>query len=216
MSAATSDSTPAYIAATTGGVPCTTLATLLLELSLTRIFSVVFYYHFAFLAISIGLFGLGAGGVFSCVAAGWRGTFFARLGNLALHTSGYVFAALIFLLSREGDLSNWSLGVVYFAVALPFFSAGAVVSLVISETIERVERVYFVDLLGAPAGCLILLPLLNYIGGPNTVLAAATVYAISVAIWYNLDGQGIMRVAARSPLSSSSTPRWRSSTCSST
>ena len=36
----------------------TTLATLLLELSLTRIFSVVFYYHFAFLAISIALFGL--------------------------------------------------------------------------------------------------------------------------------------------------------------
>ena len=40
-------------------VALTTLATLLLELSLTRIFSVVFYYHFAFLAISIALFGLG-------------------------------------------------------------------------------------------------------------------------------------------------------------
>src|ERR1035438_8634124 len=37
-------------------VALTTLATLLLELSLTRIFSVVFYYHFAFLAISIALF----------------------------------------------------------------------------------------------------------------------------------------------------------------
>ena len=34
----------------------TTLATLVLELALTRIFSVVFYYHFAFLAISIALF----------------------------------------------------------------------------------------------------------------------------------------------------------------
>ncbi len=48
----------------------TTLATLLLELSLTRIFSVVFFYHFAFLAISIALFGLGLGGVFSYVVAG--------------------------------------------------------------------------------------------------------------------------------------------------
>ena len=48
-------------------VALTTLATLLLELSLTRIFSVVFFYHFAFLAISIALFGLGAGGVFSYV-----------------------------------------------------------------------------------------------------------------------------------------------------
>ena len=51
------------------GVAFTTLATLILELSLTRIFSVVFYYHFAFLAISIALFGLGAGGLFSYVVA---------------------------------------------------------------------------------------------------------------------------------------------------
>ena len=47
------------------GIALTTLATLLLELSLTRIFSVVFFYHFAFLAISVALFGLGAGGLFS-------------------------------------------------------------------------------------------------------------------------------------------------------
>ena len=58
----------------------TTLATLLLELSLTRIFSVVFYYHFVFLAISIALFGLGAGGVFSYVVAGWKGNLFRKLG----------------------------------------------------------------------------------------------------------------------------------------
>ena len=57
-------------------VALTTLATLLLELSLTRIFSVVFYYHFAFLAISIALFGLGAGGVFSYVVAGWKAPLF--------------------------------------------------------------------------------------------------------------------------------------------
>ena len=52
-------------------VALTTLATLLLELSLTRIFSVVFYYHFAFLAISIALFGLGVGGVLSYLVCGW-------------------------------------------------------------------------------------------------------------------------------------------------
>ena len=65
----------------------TTLATLILELSLTRIFSVVFYYHFAFLAISIALFGLGAGGVFSYVAGASRGDFFVKLGTLAALTA---------------------------------------------------------------------------------------------------------------------------------
>src|SRR6201996_8181687 len=38
---------------------------LLLELGLTRLFSVVLFYHFAFLAISVALLGLGAGGVFA-------------------------------------------------------------------------------------------------------------------------------------------------------
>ena len=37
----------------------------LLELALTRLFSVVLFYHFAFLAISIALLGLGSGGVFA-------------------------------------------------------------------------------------------------------------------------------------------------------
>ena len=60
-------------------VALTTLATLLLELSLTRIFSVVFYYHFAFLAISIALFGLGVGGVLSYLISGWPGSSFRKL-----------------------------------------------------------------------------------------------------------------------------------------
>ncbi len=50
-------------------VALTALATLILELALTRIFSVVFYYHLAFLAISIALFGLGAGGVVAASAS---------------------------------------------------------------------------------------------------------------------------------------------------
>src|ERR1700689_2201589 len=45
------------------GIALASFATLLLELSLTRLFSVVLFYHFAFLAISIALLGLGAGGV---------------------------------------------------------------------------------------------------------------------------------------------------------
>src|SRR5262245_49329774 len=38
---------------------------LMTELALTRIFSVIMYYHFAFLAISIALFGLSASGVYA-------------------------------------------------------------------------------------------------------------------------------------------------------
>ena len=47
------------------GIALSSFAALLLELALTRLFSVVLFYHFAFLAISIALLGLGAGGVFA-------------------------------------------------------------------------------------------------------------------------------------------------------
>src|SRR5690242_5903018 len=96
------------------GVAFTTMATLILELALTRIFSVVFYYHFAFLAISIALFGLGAGGVFSYVVAARPGNVYQKLGSLALTASVSVLLVLWFILSRENN-GVWTLAGVYFA-----------------------------------------------------------------------------------------------------
>jgi SAM-dependent methyltransferase len=62
------------------------------------------------------------------------------------------------------------------------------VSLAIAETIQRVDRVYFFDLLGAAGGCLVLIPLLNILGGPGVVLGAAAIFAASSAVWFGLVG----------------------------
>ena len=168
----------------------------MLELSLTRVFSVIFYYHFAFLAISIALFGLGAGGVFSYVIAGWRGNFYWKLGALASLNSLVVLGSLIFLITRTGEPGGFMLVLVYFASALPFFVSGTIVSLTVAETIARIDRVYFFDLLGAAGGCLVLVPFLNYWGGPNTVLAASILFAVSASIWLNLAGSFSGRASA--------------------
>jgi hypothetical protein len=178
------------------GLSFTTLATLLLELSLTRIFSVVFHYHLAFLAISVALFGLGAGGVFSYVVAGWRSNLFAAMGSLAVGNGAAVVASLWFLLSRQGDLGYATLAAVYLASSIPFFLAGAIVSLAISEAVERIDRAYFFDLAGAAAGCLVLIEFLNLFGGPNTVIAAGVFYCVAAAIWFNLAGAARSRAAA--------------------
>ncbi|MGH9719330.1 MAG: hypothetical protein ACRD8O_03905 [Bryobacteraceae bacterium] len=175
-------------------VGLTTLATLLLELSLTRIFSVVFYYHSAFLAISIALFGLGAGGVFSYVVAGWRGDLYRKLGALSAANGALVVMALAAALGQREELTNTRLAIIYFATALPFFVSGCVVSLAISETLERVDRVYFFDLVGAAGGCLLLLPLLGQVGGPNTVIASAVLFAAAASIWHNLGGSSAGRI----------------------
>ena len=164
------------------------MATLLLELSLTRIFSVVFYYHLAFLAISIALFGLGAGGVFSYVVAGWKAPLFIKLGRLSALNSFLVVLALVTIVSQDNNLTSWNLAVIYFTTALPFFISGAIVSLAISETIDQVSRVYFYDLMGAAGGCVLLIGLLELFGGPNTVLCAAVLFASAAAIWNSMAG----------------------------
>ena len=170
------------------------MATLLVELPVTRIFSVVLYYHFAFLAISIALFGLGAGGVFSYVVAGWKAPLFLKLGRLSALNSLLVVVALVVILAQKGDVADlgwgtfWKLAAIYFSTALPFFVSGIIVSLAVSETIERVNRVYFFDLLGAAAGCLLLMGLLRVFDGESTVLAAAIIFAAAAAIWHSMAG----------------------------
>src|SRR3954453_13088967 len=116
------------------GVAATSLATLLLELALTRIFSVVYFYHFAFLAISIALFGLGAGGVFSYVIAGWSGSLYRKLGILAAANAVAVVLSLAFLLGRAGHVSIQAMALAYFIAAIPFVLSGAIVSLAIADT----------------------------------------------------------------------------------
>jgi hypothetical protein len=178
------------------GVAVTTLATLLLELSLTRVFSVVFYYHFAFLAISVALFGLGAGGVFSYVVASWHGSLFQKLGAIAGVNGVVIVACLKFLLSQNGSLISFKLMAVYFACTVPFLLSGTILSLVIASTVERVDKVYFFDLMGAAAGCAVLVKLLDWIGGPNTVIVAAVLFAVSGAVWFNMARSARGRIVA--------------------
>ena len=60
---------------TYGGLFFTTLSTLMYEILLTRIFSVTMWYHFAFVAVSVALFGMTVGGRLYCDYHGWGGEY---------------------------------------------------------------------------------------------------------------------------------------------
>jgi hypothetical protein len=178
------------------GIAATSLATLVLELALTRVFSVVYFYHFAFLAISIALFGLGAGGVFSYVVAAWPGTLYHKIGALAAVNAVAITLSLSFLLGRTGEMTTLGLLSAYLVAAMPFLLSGTITSLVVADTIARVNKVYFFDLVGAAGGCAVLVFLLNSVGGPNTILVSAVLFAVSASIWFHLAGSSRGRVAA--------------------
>src|SRR5687767_12548956 len=166
--------------ATTIGIAAVSAALLMTELALTRIFSVTMYYHFAFLAISIALFGLSASGV--CLFVMRRRL--SAVGTRELLTAGAVIHALATLVAlaclvriRVGlnySPSNLALMLtIYGLAALPFFTGGAVISFAFARLTDRINVLYAADLLGAAAGCLALIPLLNQLGAPGVVMAAA-------------------------------------------
>jgi hypothetical protein len=172
------------------GIALGSFSALLLELSLTRLFSVVLFYHFAFLAISIALLGLGAGGVIAHL-------FKPQLDQWSLRRIAATCCILSALLvplvleiilhtpvSLELSGSNFArLSVIYLFSSAPFFLTGLEFSVIFAREGARVSSLYCADLAGGALACLALVPLLNRIGGPNAILFAALSSAIAAVVW---------------------------------
>src|SRR5688500_5886921 len=172
------------------GVGCIAGAILMVELALTRIFSVTMYYHFAFLAISIALFGLSASGVYVYVARkslDKHSTATVLTFHSLLFAAATVIALAALVRIRVGlNYSHENLIkmiAIYTLAALPFFSGGAVISLAISRLRKQVNVVYGADLIGAAIGCLLLLPLLNRFGAPGVVLLASVLGGVAALLF---------------------------------
>src|SRR5215469_14150860 len=184
--------TPADISEKTllAGLALTSFAALLLELALTRLFSVVLFYHFAFLAISIALLGLGAGGVFAYL----QKTRVAKVATRTLASRICMANAVVIVVTLEIVLHvpvalNVSgknflrLTVMYLAAAIPFFLTGLLFSVVFARETSRIPRLYGADLAGGALACLAIVPLLNWLGGPNTILIAGGVLGLGAMVW---------------------------------
>ncbi len=172
------------------GLGLTSFATLLLELALTRLFSVVLFYHFAFLAISIALLGLGAGGVFAYLLK----MRLARTDTRSLAARLCIDSSILVLIVLEVVLhvpvaltvtgrNFLHLTALYVVSALPFFLTGVQFSVIFARETRRIPRLYGADLCGGALACLAVVPLLNWVGGPNTILFAGVALAAAAMIW---------------------------------
>ena len=162
------------------GLALASLGMLTLKIALTRVFSLLVWYHFAFLAIAIALLGFTAGGVIAarrrvdvsllCYAAA-IGTVVALLiacrlpfGASVVESPGQVllFALLIALL------------------LVPFVLVGVVVASTLAADPIDVPRLYFADLVGSGVGCVLSLFVMDHLGGgAGGVLFAATSFALA-------------------------------------
>src|SRR5215472_5320190 len=130
-------------------------AALLLELGLTRLFSVVLFYHFAFLAISIALLGLGAGAVFACLRREWLARWTTQQLGAALCAANAILIVAVLEIVVHSAVSLhlnwpnfWRLTIIYLASAVPFFMTGLLFSIVFARHHEHITQLYGADLLG--------------------------------------------------------------------
>jgi hypothetical protein len=198
-----------YAARTGAGVALLSAALMMAEIVLTRIFSVIIWYHFAFFAISVALFGLGAAAL---------AVHLLQLRLAVEHTGRWLsLSALTLALTLVGvDLAlvnvapNWfgtglssaftqitgKLVLLFLIASAPFLAGGFALALAFTRYSAELSRLYFWDLVGAGLACLLVVPLLSLVGGPLGLLAAAlfsagAAIAFAPALRSKLGGAGL-------------------------
>ncbi|MFH1386571.1 MAG: hypothetical protein ABIH50_02790 [bacterium] len=169
------------------GIFFVSLATLMNELFLTRIFSVTVFYHFAFVAISLAMFGMTVGALIVYLYP----KYFAREGvhdqltinsiflSISIVLSLFIYLKIPFSMDSSFSLASLaSNSFIYAIIACPFIFSGICVCLTLTRFPEKVGKLYAADLFGAAGGCLLFNYLMNAIGGTTVAFIVAFVSVI--------------------------------------
>jgi hypothetical protein len=178
------------------GVGLVSLTLMSAEILLTRVFSVVLWYHFAFFAIAVALLGFSVAAI---AVHAWqhrlpagRSPVHLAAGSLFAAASVLALAAALVHVTPDWFGSGESafftrvtprLAGLFLASALPFFAGGFVVSLALARAGAVVPRIYAWDLVGAGVGCVLVIPLLDRLGGPAALVAAAAPAALAAPVF---------------------------------
>jgi hypothetical protein len=153
---------------------------LALEIILTRILSVVFWYHFAFLVISVALFGMTLGGIIVFLLPKFFLLKFTGkyIATYALISSLAIIVALpsLFYLPAQFHrfgIAGLTLPVLYPLLSLPFISIGICLSLLLSRFNENIGKIYCVNLIGSSLGCIGVIFILNAFNAASALLCTA-------------------------------------------
>jgi hypothetical protein len=163
------------------GIGLVSMATVLIELVLTRLFSASAGYHFAFMIVSIAMFGLTAGAlhIFANPPEDEAGLF-RKLSKTAAY-----FALSLPIVYILQEFTNdgvpvlgpfLALAITFVLYSIPFFFSGSCVSLCLTR-FTKIGKMYACDLTGAALSCPFIILGLTY-SRPQTLVAVASLLAI--------------------------------------
>ncbi len=171
-----------YLSSFFFGLALISFSTLLLEISLTRLFSVAQGYHFAFLVVSMALLGYGASGSFlfsfpNILKRNPENKLFWSAGLFSWSTTfAYILSNLLPLDLARLYLDPWQILYIflhYLLLTIPFFFSGLTIAAAITLRSHWAGKIYCADLGGAGCGCLAALILLDFWGGPEALIFSA-------------------------------------------
>ena len=159
------------------------LSVLALEVIFTRIFSIMIWYHFAYLVIGVALLGGGAAGAYLALQHWDAAALSGRIGKLAVAFSLSILVNLLVIsvvqfdplqLSRLGLVRTVVGLAIYFASMFAIFLLGGLLLAgAFSLWSHDSHRLYFADLLGASASTLGVSWLVQTLGGPGAIACVA-------------------------------------------
>ena len=165
------------------GVALVSLAVLLLEVSLTKVFSIILWYHFGFLAVSTAMLGFASAGVWLTFRGkALHGAFPEKALSWWSALAGFAVVAGLWLVTQTtfdvySIIQDRTVGVLLALVlwvTLPFFCLGLTVAGALSAWPREVGRIYAANLLGSALGCAAAVVLLSAgLSGVTAILVAA-------------------------------------------
>ncbi len=170
-------------------------AALLLEISYTRIISFKLYYYYTYLTIGLALLGLASGAVIIAISARLKRTPTAALlrwctiAAVSAVIVGYLVVALMPLdtLALWGDdrtdqlVSVSQLVGICLGLYVTFLPIGMAVSALFARRAENINQLYFADLAGAALACLLVVPIMAWVG-PVSAIAVVAVLLVFVSM----------------------------------
>src|SRR5713226_992091 len=174
------------------GLFLVSLATLMYEILLTRIFSVTTSYHFAFMAVSIAMFGMTVGALvvylFPTYFTHERSYHHLTLYSLFFGLS-VLASFLIYLRIPPGSdvlARLFSTTLIYAVISVPFVLSGICVCLALTRFPGHISRLYAVNLAGAGIGCALILYVLRITDGPTAVIVVASLACLG-SVFFAID-----------------------------
>lgn len=162
------------------------MSLLMLEIVTARVLSVALFSHYAFVAVSLAMFGIGLAGLVVYLlpqhftAARLDSQLVAYTWRFALSA---VLSMVVFLRIRviqELSLAGFfSLTLAYIVLAVPFFLGGICIALLMTHCAVRIGRLYSADLVGASLGCVGVVAAMSFMPAPHVAAWIGTAVALT-------------------------------------